>query len=103
MRMALTLLAACVAVAACTGSREVSSRPPTVSYKVTGNNVTQANVKAAKYCARYGRSALLQGIQPEPSGKVAVYSCASATTAGREPAPLAGSSVAPGSATPLTQ
>jgi len=97
------LLAACVGLAACTGSRDVSSSPPptashkpppTVSYKITGNNVSQANVKAEKYCARFGRSALFQGLQPAPSGKVAVYSCEGATTAAREPAPVAGSSIA---------
>jgi hypothetical protein len=74
VRIAFTLVAACVAVAACTGSRDVSSTPPTVSYKVTGSNVTQVNVKAQNYCARLGRSALFQGLQLGPSDKVAVYS-----------------------------
>jgi hypothetical protein len=99
MRIVLALVAACATVAACTGSREVSSPAPTVSYKVSGNNVSRANVKAQNYCARYGHSALFQGLQPGPSGKVAVYTCAGATTAASEPMPLAGSSVAPGSAT----
>jgi hypothetical protein len=61
VRIAVTLLAACVGLAACTGSRDVSSSPPpiasykpppTISYKVTGNNVSQANVKAENYCLR---------------------------------------------------
>jgi hypothetical protein len=95
MRIVLTLVASCITVAACTGSRNVSSPPPTVSYKVTGNNVSRANVKAQNYCAHYGRSALLKEIQPVPSGKVAVYSCEGATTADHGSAPLAGSSIEP--------
>ena len=103
MRIAFTLVVACVAVAACASSHDLSPTPPTVFfYNVTGNNVSQANVRAESYCARFGRTAVFQGLQPGQSGNVAVYSCAGATTAGGEPAPPAGSSGASGSPTRLT-
>src|SRR5215469_12450685 len=82
-------------VAACTGSHDVNSTPPTVFfYNVTGNNPSQAEMRAQNYCARFGRSALFRGLQPGPSGNRAWFSCGGATTAGAVP-PLAGSSVDP--------
>jgi hypothetical protein len=96
MRIALTLVAACVAVAACTGSHDVNSTPPTVFfYNVTANNVSPAEVRAQNYCARFGRSALFRGLQPGRSGNRAWFSCGGATTAGAVLPPLAGSSVEP--------
>jgi hypothetical protein len=111
VRIAFTL-AACIGLAACTGSRDVSSSPPptaayepppTVSYKVTGNNVSQANVKAENYCARFGHSAFFQGLRPVRSGNVAAYICEGAPLAGGQPPPLAGSNIAQDLATRLKQ
>jgi hypothetical protein len=101
MRFTFPLLA-CVVLAACGGSRQVTSTPPTVSYQVTGNDVSQTNVQAQNYCARYNRAALFQGVQARPSGNVAVYSCEGPAASAAAPAPLAGSTVAPGPPTPLT-
>ena len=98
MRFTFPLLA-CALLAACGGSREVTSTPPTVSYQVRGNDVSQTNVQAQNYCARYDRAAIFQGVQPGASGNVAVYSC-EGPAASTAPAPLAGSSV--GRPTPLT-
>jgi len=96
MRIALTLVAACVAVGACTDSPDVNSTPPTVFfYNVTANNVSPAEVRAQNYCARFGRSALFRGLQPGGSGNRAWFSCGDAITAGAVPPPLAGSSVEP--------
>ena len=102
MRITLPLLATCAVLAACGGPREVTSTPPTVSYQVTGNDISQTNVQAQNYCARYGRSALFQGVQPGPSGNVAVYSCDGGSVSAAPAPALSGSSVAPGAPTPLT-
>jgi hypothetical protein len=102
MRSALPLLA-CALLAACGGPRQATSTPPRVTYQVTGNDVSQTNVQAQNYCARYNHAAIFQGVQPSPSGNVAVYSCEGApASAAVAPAPLAGSTVAPGPPTPLT-
>jgi hypothetical protein len=103
MRITLPLLATCAVLAACSDPREVASTPPTVSYQVRGDDISQTNVQAQNYCARYGRSALFQGVQSSPSGNVAVYSCNGAgVSAAPSAAPLSGSTVAPGPPTPLT-
>ena len=99
MRSTLPLLA-CAVLAAC-GPRQVTSTPPTVSYQVTGNDVSQTNAQAQNYCARYNRAALFQGVRASSSGNVALYSC-EGPTGSAAPAPLAGSTVAPGPPTPLT-
>ena len=98
MRFIFPLLA-CALLAACGGPREATSTPPTVSYQVRGNDVSQTNVQAQNYCARYSRAAVFQGVQASPSGNVAVYSC-EGPAASAAPAPLAGSTVGP--PTPLT-
>jgi hypothetical protein len=71
--LALTLVLG--ALAACTGPSQVAATPPTVSYRVTGNDVAQAGVNAQQYCARFGRTARFEGLQATASGNVAVYSC----------------------------
>jgi len=70
---------------------------------VTGNDVSETNVQAQNYCARYGRTALFEGVQASPTGNVAVYSCnGAAASAAPAAAPLSASTVAPGAPTPLT-
>ena len=92
---ALPLLAAVSVLAACANdSRPVSQSAPTVSYRIVGNDVSQANANAARYCQQYGASPQLQGIQQSPSGSVAVYSCAGAA------ASVAGTAVPPAYAAP---
>lgn len=61
--LALCVLAA-GSLTACTGTQQVSSTPPTVSYnaptvsyQVTGGDLTEANRQAAAYCQRYGGTA----------------------------------------------
>ena len=87
VRIIFHLFTVCAAVAACTSPREVSS-PSTVSYKVKGNDVSRSNLEADIYCARYGLSALFQGLQTSPSGNLAIYSCADAAATIKAPAPL---------------
>ncbi|HEV2550384.1 MAG TPA: hypothetical protein VGU20_23935 [Stellaceae bacterium] len=94
MRFTFPLLA-CALLAACGGSREVTSTPPTVSYQVRGNDVSQTNVQAQNYCARYDRAAIFQGVQPSSSGNLAVYSCEGPAASATAPAPLAGTTVGP--------
>ncbi|HUK61039.1 MAG TPA: hypothetical protein VLV50_17555 [Stellaceae bacterium] len=95
MRSALLVLAGLGALAACTPTAEqnqVSATPPTppsVSYRVVGTDVTQANASAAAYCQRYGTGPVYRGSQTTPTGNVATYTCDG------PPVAVSGSSVAP--------
>ncbi|HZS82378.1 MAG TPA: hypothetical protein VFA50_05880 [Stellaceae bacterium] len=77
MRAVFPLLALSAVLAAGCANRaqEVSSTPPSVSYQVVGNDVAQANRRAAGYCQQYGMSAQLQGVAPSGTGNVASYIC----------------------------
>lgn len=114
MRAVFPLLAACAALAACsTGSRQVNTAPPSVSYQVTGNGLARTNAEAQNYCAQYGHAAQYRGVQPSSSGNVAVYTCDGAATGGSvtatppppqgSSAPPAATSATPGAPTPLTR
>lgn len=70
--VALGVLSACGG----SGPRQVSSAPPTVAYRVPGNDVSQANMTAAEYCRQYGMGARLQTVQRQGSESVAHYACA---------------------------
>ena len=104
MRVALPLLAGVALLVACAPeSRPVSQSAPSVSYRINGNDTSQANANAARYCQQYGGTAQLQGIQQSSSGNVAVFTCSggavSGTTAGTGVAP-APAYAAPGYAQP---
>ena len=74
------LIGALIAVGAlngCSGPEPVSSSPPTVSYNVTGNNLTAANARASSYCRSYGSAPRLLSMQ----NGVATYSCGTSTAA----------------------
>jgi len=80
MRSFVFLLAGLGALAACSTAErnEVSATPPvppSVSYRVTGTDISQANVSATAYCQRYGAGPVYQGLQSTPTGNVATYSC----------------------------
>src|SRR5690242_8587490 len=79
MRVTLPILAATALLAAgcANGTHEIAAAPPSVSYQVAGNNVSQANARAVRYCQQYGLAAQLQGVQPSGSGNVATYTCTS--------------------------
>jgi hypothetical protein len=90
MRRAIVLIAGLAGLAACVpDTHRVGAAPPTVSYRVAGTDISQANVSAAQYCRRYGGSAQYQGLQATSSGNVALYSC------GGAPDAASGSSVPP--------
>jgi hypothetical protein len=91
MRRALLILAGLAVLGGCspTERNRVSATPPSVSYRVTGNDISQANASAAQYCQRYGAGAQYQGLQSSSSGNVAVYTCDGA------PVASSGSSAAP--------
>ena len=96
MRAALPLLGACAVLAACSNmGQQASSSPPSVSYQVTGNNVSQTNARAQNYCAQYGRAAQYQGVRAMSSGNVAVYTCSGAAGSASTVPPSSGSTVAP--------
>ncbi len=80
MRTVLLVLAGLGALAACSPAEQnrVSATPPlppTVSYRVPGTDITQANASAAAYCQRYGTGPEYRGLQTTPTGNVATYSC----------------------------
>jgi hypothetical protein len=66
-----------------------AATPPTVSYRVSGTDISQANVSAVQYCGRYGTAPQYQGLQATSSGNVALYSCSGV------PVATSGSSVPP--------
>jgi hypothetical protein len=101
MRAALAPLVACAAVAAGPSQADrVSSTPPSVSLRVSGNDVPATNEEAQNYCGRYGRAAQYRGVQEAAEGEVAVYTCdgAPASALNGTPAPSSGSTVPPGTA-----
>jgi hypothetical protein len=75
MRAIPVLFALGATLAACMGPSEVASTPPGVSYRVTGENITDANLRADRYCQQYGRRAVLDGVNPSGSDRIAIYSC----------------------------
>jgi hypothetical protein len=86
MRTVLLVLAGLGALAACSPAEQnrVSATPPvppTVSYRIPGTDITQANASAAAYCRRYGAGPEYRGLQTTPTGNVATYSCDGPTVA----------------------
>ncbi len=77
MRAIIMTLALAGAVAACsgTGTTAVSEAPPTVSYRVDNNDMSQANANAATYCGRYNMRPQLQTVQPSGNENLAHYAC----------------------------
>jgi hypothetical protein len=75
-------LTAMAALAGCEGpsSSQVAAAPPTVSYRVAGGNLAQANADAGRYCGQYGMAAQLNGTTPDGYNAVANYSCVGGTT-----------------------
>jgi hypothetical protein len=86
----IIILAVLAALGGCAVAdhNRAAATPPTVSYRIAGNDISQANASAAQYCQRYGTGAQYQGLRASPSGNVAVYSCGA-------PVATSGSSVAP--------
>jgi hypothetical protein len=69
------LIALGLGLTACAGPSEVASTPPGISYRIAGDNVADANLRADTYCQRYNRRAVLDGINQSGSDRIAVYSC----------------------------
>jgi hypothetical protein len=93
MRALFPVLAACVVLAGCSQApQQINSTPPTVTYQVTGNDISEANAEAQNFCARYNRHAQFEGVHATSWGKVAVYRCdTAAPAAGAAPPPHSGS------------
>jgi hypothetical protein len=54
----------------------VAAAPPaSISYQVMGNDLSQANASAARYCEQNGAAAQLQGVQPGGAGNLVTYAC----------------------------
>jgi len=79
--LALGVLAGCGS----SGPRQVTSAPPTVSYRVPANDVSQANISAANYCRQYNMGYHLQGVQAQGSESIAYYACTGTPVAGAAP------------------
>jgi hypothetical protein len=55
--------------------QKVAESAPAVSYTVTNNNMGEANGRAADYCARYNRRAVLGPITQSGTESIANYTC----------------------------
>lgn len=75
MRSLVIIMALSSALVACTGPTEVASAPPGVSYRVNGSDVSDANLRADRYCQQYARRAVLDGLSQSGGGQIANYSC----------------------------
>ena len=71
----LTIAAAALLAGCATGPSVVNATPPGVSYRVTGDNVNEASMRADRYCAQYGQRARLAGMNRGTYESVAVYEC----------------------------
>lgn len=82
MSMAVSAAVALTALAACTAP------PPTVSYRVVGGEISDANAantRAMQYCEQqYGRPARIVSYD----GKIALYQCGGTVTAGVPASPV---------------
>lgn len=83
MRAAIPLAAAVALLAGCASSppQQVSATAPSISFRVTDNNVAQADANAARYCQQYGMASRLQNVQQDSTGRVATYTCGTSTAA----------------------
>ncbi|MDB5411006.1 MAG: hypothetical protein JWL84_5918 [Rhodospirillales bacterium] len=80
MRAAIPLVAvALLAGCASPPPQQVNATAPSISFRVTDNNVAQADASARNYCAQYGMASRLVTVQPDSAGRVATYTCGSAT------------------------
>jgi hypothetical protein len=76
MRMVLPVLALAGLVAACANEpRVVNSTPPGISYRFQGDNISDANARADRYCQQYGMRARLQTVNRSGVDSIAVYQC----------------------------
>ena len=95
---ALTAIGALAGCAETGGTQQVAAAPPSVSYRVAGSNLAQANADAGRYCAQYGMAARLNGTQPDGASAVASYSCVAGSAGavyGSADAPYAASAYPP--------
>lgn len=81
MRAGIPFVAAVALLAGCESPppQEVGATAPSISFRVTDNNVAQANANASRYCQQYNMSSRLVTVQPDSGGRVATYTCGSAT------------------------
>jgi hypothetical protein len=59
--------------------RAINATPPTVSYEIRGNDLSQTNASASTYCAQYGMAPQLQS----QNGRVAQYTCVGGSASSR--------------------
>src|SRR5450755_2973491 len=89
MRASPVLLAVAGMLAGCavpvSQTQTVATPPPSVSYQISGNDVSRATAQADGYCQQYGRYANLQGVQPNGPQNVATYTCAGSRASAAAP------------------
>jgi uncharacterized protein YceK len=74
-RLVLPFLVAAMLAGCSSEPRVASSTPPGVSYRFTGDDVAEANRRADRYCAQYGKRAQLQGVTRGATDNIAAYQC----------------------------
>jgi hypothetical protein len=76
MRYLLIPVLAAAALMGCAQEPRVANEtPPGVSYRFSGDNVAEANVRADRYCAQYGKRAQLESVKRGSPDNIAVYQC----------------------------
>ena len=74
--LVLPLVGLSALLSACAGEpRVVNATPPGVSYRFAGDNASEANLRADRYCAQYGKRARLQGVTRGATENIAAYEC----------------------------
>jgi hypothetical protein len=73
--LVLSVLAAAALVGCASEPRVVNATPPGISYRFAGDNVAEANLRADRYCAQYGKRARLANVQRGATENIAVYEC----------------------------
>jgi hypothetical protein len=83
MRAAIPLLAAVALLGGCSSGppQQVNATAPSISFRVTDNNVAEADASASRYCQQYGTASRLVTVGSDGAGRVATYTCGAATAA----------------------
>lgn len=75
MRYLLLTVLGAMLLGGCASEPRVDSAPPGVSYRFSGDDVAEANRRADRYCAQYGKRAQLQRVTRGDAENIAVYEC----------------------------
>jgi hypothetical protein len=73
MRFAVAALSLTLFLAGCGSDRDTA--PPSVTLKFPGDKMDQASAAADAQCKSYGKTAKLDGVEPQAGKPVATFTC----------------------------